>query len=140
MKTHEFLPHTADVIVRATGGSFEEALEAAADGLFETVAGKAPVPGGTEIEVEERAGDLGSLAVFTLSRLLSEMDAGDLFFGSFAVKEFARDGETYRIRGVASGSGSSPGRGGTIVKAVTHGLTEVKNEGGRWTITILLDI
>lgn len=141
IKKHVFLEHTADVLFEASGDSFEEALEAAADALFETVADTKKVGRSRKVEVEERTGDLGELAVFTLSDLLSEMDAEELFFSEFKVREFAREKEgSYRLKGEAFGSPADPKVGRTVVKGVTHGMLKVEEKNGKWKLRMLLDI
>ena len=141
MKRHRFLEHTADVLVEASGDSFSEALEAAADALFETVCDVKKVGRERSVEVEEKAGDLGELAVFTLSDLLSQMDAEELFFKEFRVKEFRKEKDgSYHLKGEALGSPADVKIGKMLVKAVTHGMQKVEEKDGKWKLTLLFDI
>ena len=141
MKRHRFLEHTADVLVEASGDSFGEAVEAAADGLFETIADVKKVGKERAVGVEEKAGDLGELAVFTLSDLLSQMDAEELFFREFRVKEFRKDKDgSYYLKGEAVGGPADVKIGKMLVKAVTHGMQKVEEKNGKWKITLLFDI
>jgi len=140
MKSHRFLEHTADVLFEAEGDSFEEALEAAADALLETVADTKKVNTKEKVEIKEKASDLGDLAVFVLSDILSSMDADELFFKKFKVEEFRKENEGYFLRGIAYGSPADPRIGRTVVKGVTHGMLKVEEKGGRWRMRILLDV
>ena len=140
MKRHRFLEHTADVLVEASGDSFSEAVEAAADALFETIADVKKVGKERRIGVEERAGDLGELVVFTLSDLLSQMDAEELFFREFRVAEFRKEKDGYYLKGEAVGSAADVKIGKMLVKAVTHGMQKVEEKKGKWIITLLFDI
>jgi len=140
MKSHRFLEHTADVLLEAGGGSFEEAMEAAADGLFETIADTGKLGEVKEIKVSEEAGDLGSLVVFTLSDLLSEMEAEEVFLRRLKVEKFEKAGTGFIIEGTAYGSPQKREFGRTVVKAVTHHLLQVEEKNGKWKIQVLLDI
>ena len=137
---HRFLEHKADVLFEATGDSFEEALEEAAQALFKTMADVARLKNEKSVVVEARARDLRELAVFGLEELLSEGDVGNLFFKSFKVASFEKENGGFALKGVASGSRMRSGIGKTEVKAVTHHESEVKKTGKGYRIRILLDV
>jgi len=139
-RNHKFLEHTADVLFEASGDSFEEALEAAADALFETICDVKMVGEGKEVEVSEKAGNLEDLVAFALSDLLSEMEAEELFLKRFRVEKFAKKGDEFFVQGKAYGSAMDPKIGRTVVKGVTHGMLKVEEKGGKWKLRVLLDI
>lgn len=140
MKSHRFLEHTADVLLEATGGSFEEALEAAADGLFETIADVKKLGETKEIKISEEVPDLGNLVVFTLSDLLSEMEAEEMFLKRLKVEKFEKADGNFILEATAYGSPQQREFGNTVVKAVTHHLLQVEEKQGKWKIRVLLDI
>jgi len=140
MKRHEFREHTADILFDAYGSSFAEAIEAAADALFETVADTGKIRVSREMQIGESAHSREDLAIFTLSRLLGSMDAEELFFKEFRVTSLKEEGGVFSLEGVVRGAPADPKIGRTVVKAVTHHITEVAREDGGWRIRLLLDI
>jgi SHS2 domain-containing protein len=140
MRQYKFLEHTADVLLEATGDTPKEALEAAALALFNTIADTEKVHAARELQVHEEAESLGELAVFTLSRLLSEMEAEELFFKDFKVARLQEKGGKLALDGTATGGPQDPTLGRTVVKAVTHHLLQTSEEAGKWRIRILLDV
>lgn len=139
-RNYKFLEHTADVLFEASGGSFEEALEAAADALFETICDVNQVGEKKRIDVSEKAGNLEDLVAFTLSDLLSEMEAEELFLKKFKVENFGKREGGFFIEGKAYGAEMNPEVGKTVVKGVTHGMLKVEGKKGKWKIRVLLDI
>jgi len=139
MKKYELLEHKADVLFEAGGKSFEQALENAAQALFETIADPAKAGSGVEASVEEKAGSLEELAVLTLAKLLTESDVSECFFKRFRVTEFKKTPEGYSVKGTAEGGPMSREAGRTCVKAVTHHEARVTHAKD-WKIRILLDI
>lgn len=142
MKRHKFLEHTADVLFEAEGETFEEALEAAAGALFDTIAETKKIKPSKTVEIRETAASREDLVLNTLSTLLSEMDAEELFFKEFKVKELKEEGKAgnFSVVGEAKGAPSDPKIGKIVVKAVTYHLLRVEKTGGKWRIRVLLDI
>ena len=138
--SYKFLEHTADVLFEASGDSFEEALEAAADALFGTICDAGKVGERKVVEVSDKADNLEDLVAFTLSDLLSEMDAEELFLKRFKVDNFGKREGGFFIEGKAHGSEMNPAIGRTVVKGVTHGMLKVEEQKGKWKIRVLLDI
>ena len=140
MKSHRFLEHTADVLLEASGSSFEEALESAADGMFETIADSGKLGEGRRIKISEKAPDLESLVVFTLSDLLGEMEAEEIFLKRLNVERFGKEAGNFVLEATAYGSEQDPKLGKIVVKAVTHHLLKVEENGEIWKIRVLFDI
>ncbi|MEW5955048.1 MAG: archease [Candidatus Micrarchaeota archaeon] len=138
-KKYQLLEHKADVFFEASGKSFEQALENAAQALFETIADPVKVGSGVEASVEEQAGSLEELAVLTLAKLLTESDVNECFFKRFRVVQFKKTLQGYSVKGVAEGGPMSRRAGRTSVKAVTHHEARVTHDK-EWRIRILLDI
>ncbi len=141
MEKYRFLDHTADVLFEAFGTTYEEALENAAEALFETIAYTEKLEATESFEVREEAATLEELANFVLSDLLTESDASEVFFKKLKVKEFRKTEKGFQVAGVAYGEPYSEEKGNTHVKAVTHHRTVVEQTGtGYWRIQIVLDI
>ena len=132
MKQYEFLEHTADILFKAYGSSFEEALSNAALALFETVGfSKSPK---NKIELEVQAKNKEELVVKLLSEILTEMDINEMTFKKIKILEL---NENY-VKANVYGDDTRPK---DSVKAVTYHLLEVKNpKPDMWTIQILLDV
>ena len=142
-KGYELLEHKADVLFEASGASFEQTLEAAAQALFDTTAKTAKLKGEKKIKISQTASSLEELVVFTLGALLSESDANELFFKEFKVTEFKKTENGFTIKGEACGEAETPALGGTLVKAVTFGELRVAKPTGKnkkWKIRVLLDV
>lgn len=137
---YRFLDHTADVMFEAFGKDFPQALEHAAEALFETIAKTDALGTGIEFEARVQAPALEELVNFVLSDLLSESDASEVFFKSFKVKEFHKSEAGFQVVGVAYGEPYSEDKGNTHVKAVTHHRTEVQQSEKGWRIQVVLDI
>ncbi len=140
MEKFVFLEHTADVLVEASGFSFEEALENAALAMFSTIASTEELGELDSIEIEERGESLEELAAFTLSSLLAEAQAEELFLKKFKVEEFKKLDGGFFVKGKAWGEEMSAEKGKTDVKAVTHHECKVWQEGSTWKLRVLLDI
>ncbi|MBI5229215.1 archease [Candidatus Micrarchaeota archaeon] len=140
VKKYEFLEHKADVLYKAYGRSFEEALENAALALFNTIAKVEKLKKNKRIEIEERAKIPEELVAFVLSDLLSQAEINELFLKEFEVKEFSKKGGKIWLKGLAYGEEMTPDKGKTYVKAVTLHETKVEEKEGKWMIRVLLDI
>jgi SHS2 domain-containing protein len=140
------LEHKADVLFEASGATFESALEAAAQALFDTIAKTSKIKPVKKVKTSQTASSLEELVVFTLGALLSESDANEVFFKRFKVTKFEKRGDgasEFFVEGEASGENERQELGGTIVKAVTFGelkVTKPNAENKKWRIRVLLDV
>jgi SHS2 domain-containing protein len=137
------LEHKADVLFEARGKTFPEALEEAAQALFDTMAKTKRLKEAKKVVVKQEAPSLEELVVFTLGALLTESDANELFFKRFKATKFEKTKEGFELEGVAGGEPEKPGFGGTVVKAVTFGELRVAKPDARnedWRIRVLLDV
>ncbi len=140
MEKYKYLDHKVDVLFEAYGFKLEEAVENAAQAMFDTIADTSKLKADEKIEIEEEADTLEELVVFALGDLVSEADARELFFKKFKVQELKENKDGYFLRGYAVGSEMVPDLGGVVVKAVTHHECKVEKKGNVWTIHVLLDI
>lgn len=143
MKKFVFLQHVADVLFEASGKTFPEALEGAAQALFETIADTKQLAKKEKVAVEEKAPSLEELTVFVLSDLLSASQTRELFLKEFSVKEFKerrKKQKEFFVKGVAAGERARMEVGKTDVKAVTFHELRVAREEDEWKIRVLLDV
>ncbi|MCC7552718.1 archease [Candidatus Micrarchaeota archaeon] len=132
MEKYEFLEHTADILFKAYGSSFEEALSNAALALFETVGFSKTHT--HKIEIEVQAKNREELVVRFLSEILTEMDINEMTFKKIKILELDENIVKANIYGDST-------RPKTSVKAVTYHLLEVKNpKFDKWAIQVLLDV
>ncbi|MBI5158547.1 archease [Candidatus Micrarchaeota archaeon] len=131
----EFLEHTADILFRAKGKTFEEALETAALAMFQTIA--RGVKKEKQVEFEEKAETLEELVCFALSRALTESEINEIFFAEMNVKEFSEEKGEFRIKAVCTGG---EGKQNLVVKAVTFHQMKIERKEKETTIQVLLDV
>src|SRR5947208_1557175 len=81
----ELFPHDADIGVRGSGATVEQAFEQAAMALVSAVTDKAVAPR-TRVQVCCQAPDVESLLVEWLNTVIYEMTVRHLLFSRFAVK------------------------------------------------------
>lgn len=133
----EVLEHTADVGLRLTGGSPEEVLEAAAEGLA-TLQG-AWFPGeGEDHPVEVTAGDLPGLLAAWLDELLYLQESHDAVFGGVTVR-LVRDG---RVEGVVrlAPRGDRDLESVGVKAATLHRIRFEREPNGTWSADVYLDV
>jgi SHS2 domain-containing protein len=138
MRSFELLDHTADVGLRARGGSLAELLAACAEGMFSVVVEEGEVREETAVKVELEASDAEALVHAWLRELLFRFSADGLVFARFDVQEATAS----RLRAVCHGEAFDPGRhrGGTEIKAVTWHDFKVEEREDGWLAEALLDI
>ena len=140
MEKYKFLDHKVDVLFEAYGFKLEEAIENAAQAMFDTIADTSKLNTDEKVEIEEEADSLEELVVFALGDLISEADSRELFFKKFKVVELKKNSDGFYLKGYALGSEMVPDLGGVVVKAVTHHECKVERSGNLWAIKVLLDI
>ncbi|MGH2723597.1 MAG: archease [Actinomycetota bacterium] len=132
----EFLEHTSEVGIEATGGTCEEAFEAVGQGVA-TLLG-AWFPGeGTTRAVSVRSSDREALLAAWVDELLYLHEAEDLVFGGFhldRVTDGALDG-----RATAAPAAGHALEGVGVKAATYHGLL-VGRRDGAWVARIFVDV
>jgi SHS2 domain-containing protein len=134
-----FIDHTADVGVRAWGGSEEAVFEEAAKGMFSLVCDPQTV--GSEetlsVSVEAPPADHELLLVAWLNELLYLFEARRILFSEFRVLELGESTLKAEVAGEALGSHHAVCGG---VKAATyHGLKLARTKDG-WEAEVILDV
>ena len=133
------IEHTADVGVRAWGGSEEAVFEEAAKGMFSLVCDPQTV--GSEetlsVSVEAPSADHELLLVAWLNELLYLFEARRILFSEFRVLELGESTLKAEVAGEALGSHHAVCGG---VKAATyHGLKLARTDDG-WEAEVILDV
>jgi SHS2 domain-containing protein len=131
--------HTADVGVRAWGGSEEAVFEEAAKGMFSLVCDPQTV--GSEeklaVSVESPTADHELLLVAWLNELLYLFEARRILFSEFRLLELGDSGLKAEVAGEPLGTHHAVCGG---VKAATyHGLKLARTDGG-WEAEVILDV
>lgn len=130
--------HTADIGIHVEAGSADELFEGAASGMFSLIADTSKVEGSRAVEVRLEADDTEGLLFSWLNELLYLADSRGMLFSGFSVTGV----EGGHMRATARGEGFDPSRHmmEREVKAATYHDLEVREEGGRWTATVIFDV
>jgi SHS2 domain-containing protein len=139
--TYRFLPNVAlaDVAFAARGDSPEALFEACAKALTEVMVDRRGVRPVTAREMKVRAGDIDTLLYDFLTELIVLKDVDSLLFKTFE-SHVSRDRRSMECRMSGETIDRKRHRLRNDVKAVTMHLFGVKNEGGVWKATVVLDI
>jgi len=70
MKSFQYIEHTADVAIKASGDTLEEAFAAAAEAMFEIITDDSPIEPDRQVVVEAESDDRESLLVSFLSKII----------------------------------------------------------------------
>lgn len=156
----EILEHTADIGLRARGGTLEELFENAAWGLAEILDrrwplspeelpadwGRAPHEEGRDFPVVMQDVDLGALFVEFLDELLFvlQLDPGDRCLAAvrvFDVRSMKLDGgDAYSAEWIVRTSNCPSLPDGTEVKGTTFHQLMVEQSNGVWRATVFFDV
>jgi len=82
---YETLDHTADILVRCTGGTMEECFESSAYAMFDQMIDISSVDGNTEFRFRVEADNIEDLLYSFLSELLFIADSESVVMNSFNV-------------------------------------------------------
>ncbi|MFH0835742.1 MAG: archease [Candidatus Micrarchaeota archaeon] len=137
---YRYLEHKADVLIEATGKSFEKALESAAQAMFDTVAKTAELKRSEKIKLKFKARGMPQLLVGLLTELLVQQEIKEVFWKALKVTRFSEVEDGFEVEAEAVGSPYSPELGLTHVKAVTFHECKVTHEENKWVIRVLLDV
>ncbi len=132
----------SDALIEAYGSSLEEAFENAALAMFEVITDTSKVEPLIEEVVEAEGFDLESLLYNWLESLLVMFDVNTRLYSKFKIESIKRTAEGYKLIARAWGEDCDLNKHEQKVgvKAVTYHMMSVKEEGGRWVLTFLLDL
>ncbi|MEM0227173.1 MAG: archease [Ignisphaera sp.] len=143
---YEFLPHTADIMIKSWGKSLEEAFSEVAKALFEIITDTSSIAPSMEINLEVCGHDLENLLYRWLEELLYYHDAQNMIFGQFhieCVKEIVTNNERqYCLYGKALGEKFDKDKheSRTVVKAITYHQMRIWIENNLYYLTVVVDI
>jgi SHS2 domain-containing protein len=100
---YEYLDHTADVGIRATGADLAEALTEAARAMLRLQVPEPPEEEGREFHLDLESEDEEELVLDWLGRLLAEQDVSGVLLTDAAVEEIAATERGFALRAVATG-------------------------------------
>ena len=132
---YEIIDHTADIAIRTTGSTMNQAFENAGYALFDTMCDAASVRPLTTKRVECQADDLEQLLVDWLSELLFICDVDDMLFSGFEVNITGTQ-LTAQVMGEKMDSARHHLK--TDIKAITYHMLEVDKLTN--TVQVLFDI
>lgn len=136
----EFFDVTADVGLRAYGGSLDESFQNAALAMFEVMTDTTQINPQIKRTITLESEDRQALLYDWLSELLFVHDYEDLVFSQFNVKITATDRGTSRLHAEIWGDkfNQSIHEVRDEVKAVTFHLMEIRKENG-FMVQVILD-
>ncbi|HEU4480294.1 MAG TPA: archease [Actinomycetota bacterium] len=136
MDGFEILEHTADVGIRARSDSLEGVFEQATWGLFDIMGARVTGPGET-IDIQLEGRDVEGLLVDWLNEVLYLQESRDAVLRDVKVERVT----TMDVKGSVSMAPRQGHLEGTAVKAVTyHQLRVARDDDGRWTAEVFVDV
>ena len=135
---YRILDHTADVGLEAEGATLAEAFAAAAAGMYSIMVRRERVSERVQRRVEVEADDVQGLLTAWLLELLFITEVEGLVFRRFDVQEAS----PRHLDAVAYGEPLDPERHpkGTVIKAVTRHMMDVRQMSTGWRLRVILDV
>ncbi|MFT7615422.1 MAG: SHS2 domain-containing protein [Candidatus Woesearchaeota archaeon] len=129
---YSYHEHTADILIKAYGDSFEKAVENALLGISNTMHSKKDIPTQThEFEIQANRNDM--LVYKVLSEAISYFDAHSCACIEANVT-IQRDKVMVTLQTQQTTDGYNP------IKSMTYHQLEITHEQTNWTITFVVDI
>ena len=137
-KRFEIVDHTADIGIKAYGGTLKELFENTALGMFNIIADLEGIKPSTEIKVEAEAIDKEELLIAWLEELLYNFYTKNIILSEFNIMELTDTRLTAKAKGRFIGENRN--RLKSEIKAATrHGLRiDKKNE--KYEVEIIFDV
>ena len=136
---YEFLPHTADVKFRAYGKNLEEAFSNAALAMFATITDIEKIEAREEKLIDVEAKKKDSLLYDFISELLFFIDTEGYLVHEVKELTIKEEGDKYKLHAVVLGD-SGDYEIKTQIKAATYSDMFIKEEDGKVTVQMVLDI
>lgn len=139
---YEFLPHTTDAYIQATGSTLEEALEYAGMALFDTMCDVKSISPELAEDVEVNGSDEIRLLYNWLESLLLKFELERKVYSKFQVTLAKNPSDSLRASGRVFGEEYDRRKHGAKVevKAVTFHRMEVSREGTTTILRFILDL
>jgi len=135
-KPYILIDHTADIGVKATGKTLEEAFSFAAQAMFDIITDDSTIDGKQIINLDIKSSDLEQLLVDFLDELLYLFSAENLVFCGF---DFKIDDTHLLGTAQAEAYDTSKHNIGVEIKAVTYHMLEVQTQP-KPKVQVLFDI
>lgn len=132
---YKFLEHTADIKFQAFGKTIEEAFKNSALALKEAIC-ELKIKGKKSREIKASGKDYESLLYNFLEEILYLLDAEDFLVEK--LKDIEIKG--FKLKATALGDKASSYNFTNSVKAITYNEMFVREEKGRWTAQVVLDV
>jgi SHS2 domain-containing protein len=127
---------TSDVMFEVQGKNLRELFENAADAMASVICKAELVKAKKKIDLEISAENEEKLLFSWLQRIIALVDTEEMFFSKFQITEI----DERHMKATVCGEGVTPGKGLTVVKAVTYyGLSLKKTDSG-WKARVALDV
>ncbi len=139
---YEFLPHTTDAYIAATGATIEEALEFAGMALFDVMCNVKSISPEITDEVEFEGHDEITLLYDWLESLLLKFELEGKVYSKFEVRHVKKLPSALHAAATVSGERYDRRRHGSKVevKAVTFHRMEVVRKNSTTTLRFILDL
>jgi SHS2 domain-containing protein len=137
---YEYLEHTADLKIKATGKTLEEALSESAKAVFEAIAGKSAIGTNIEKDMTIIVREPQTLVHDFLGKLIYIFSTEHILFSDF--KLTLKEAIGYKLVVKARGEKYDPKKHKLIkeVKAVTyHDMKVEEEDDGTWKIEVVCD-
>ena len=134
--SYKFLEHTADVKFRAEGSSLEEMFVAAAEAMNETIRGDIKILESEERSFEVEGKDGVGLLYNFLEEFLFLLDAEDYLMARIKSIDISDN----KLKCVVVGDAAENYKFTNDVKAVTYSDMFVREENGKFTCEVVLDV
>jgi len=142
-KRFEFLEHTADLYIAASGKSLKEAFENAAYATFEGMTDLSKVQPKLEDMVEVEGYDEKALLYNWLEALLVKFDIKDNLYSRFKITSIDTTSQGFKLKAKIWGEPFNPEKhlSKVGIKAVTYHQMEIfRDAKGAVTVKFILDI
>lgn len=139
---YTYLDHEADVGIRATGSTLEEAFEQGAKAMLNVMWDISTIEERQNILIECEARDIPELFVEVLNEILFKQDVNGLAISRFKIDEIKKADERYKLKGTASGEPLNLEKHTvkTEVKAATYAGLRYEEKEGQHIVQCILDV
>ncbi|MGC9107539.1 MAG: archease [Infirmifilum sp.] len=142
MGEFEILPHTADVLIKASGYTFEDALAAAIMGFYEVMTDTSKVQPIQNQTVTASGFDLESLLYNLIEALIILFDETSFLASRVDKIVLSETGDSKQVLVSLLGETYNPEKheSRVLIKAATYHLMRIWTENGKWFIQYVVDI
>lgn len=138
-----YLDHEADIGIRATGSSVEEAFQEGAKAMLNVMWDISRIEERNSVSIECVAADIPELFVETLNEMLFKQDVEGLALARLEIAELKKQANGgYVLKGTAYGEPLDIDRHSvkTEVKAATYAGLKYEEKNGKHSVQCILDV